>query len=113
MEGTGDPSLAIEAYLLWDVVECAGEPAAGEVPGLLLLLISRGVLDIMVLTSSTVAITNATQSYVEKMLQRRALPCKTDTRILRINLPQTLELRCDAICKRKSPGYATLGAAAA
>lgn len=62
MEGTGDPSLAIEACRLWDVVEGAGEPAAGEVPGLLLLLISRGVLDIMVLEPSTVSIFHTTES---------------------------------------------------
>lgn len=47
LDGTGDPSLAIEACLLWDVVEGAGEPAAGEVPGLLLLLTSRGALDMV------------------------------------------------------------------
>jgi hypothetical protein len=47
-EGTGDPSLAIEACLLWEAVECTVEPAAEEMPGLLLVLISRGALDIMV-----------------------------------------------------------------
>ena len=47
LEGTGDPSLAMEACLLWAVVEGAGDPAAGEVPGLLLLRMSRGALDII------------------------------------------------------------------